>query len=165
MVSYFMEARRPWISFWQNQMLSSEDSQGRKAAPKLGRRTWQNFLFVQGGERTIWIRKYLAKNGPKSFLSPMRLHWPFPPLRGFVCMERTYVQTIVVCPTHEQTFGPWWLPNIGFVDPLDDWAVWLWLGWTIFILFYDLLAYSFHHYLFNSYLFIYPFCYLLTFFV
>ena len=63
------------------------------------------------------------KNGPKSFLSPMCVHYPFPPLCGFVCMKKTYVQTLMVCLTHEQTVGSWCLPNIGFVDPFDDWAV------------------------------------------
>ena len=34
-----------------------------------------------------------------------------------VCMGRTYVQTLMVCPIHEQTFGSWCLPNDGFVVP------------------------------------------------
>ena len=48
---------------------------------------------------------------------------PLPPLCGFVCMKRTYMQILVVCLTYEQTFDSWCLPNIGLVNPFDDWVI------------------------------------------
>ena len=84
-----------------------------------------------------------------------------------VCMERAYVPPSLVYPNRDRTLGSGCLLNMGFMKPFDDWAIGLFFemnnSYFIFVIFQ--LIFLFRYYLFNSYLSIYSFYYLLILFL